>query len=519
MNSEKGVAVNIDGDILNHIYCTCGRNVNNIKNILAEYVAGYAKGGISDLLFCCFCQNSLFPTDVLSWRGDKLRQKTGNGAEVDYSDIPAIRSVVDIYAAMDEDPIAFMLGETRKYGIHPWLSVRMNDAHFGKSPIHWIHGDLYYEAKEKGMMIGDVTGQYYAACFDYGTEYIRDKMFAYLCECVDKYDVDGLELDFMREIFCFDYKKNPDCYKVMTELVSRVRAYLRRKEKERGRSIRLAVRLCRDIEDNKVFGFDAAEWVRRGLVDVLIPSPRWTSTDSDMPIDKWKAMTEGTGVEIWAGLETYLSEPYLQSTETVKGFAAQYFDAGADRIYLYNYFRWRSKDMAESDFEDKEDFEIYQKSLENDAHVWAVWSACESAESTKKGTRRHVVTYQENCTKPYREGEYRPLPMCINGEARISIQTGESKNKKVTLFVGVRQGDAAPAVTVDGTSAPCIGETFDAYCLHPRRMSNPEKKMYADVDFYAYSITPSRERIRNIVLVGDGATVKYLEIKVEDNGE
>ena len=39
MNSEKGVAVNIDGDILNHIYCTCGRNVNNIKNILAEYVS------------------------------------------------------------------------------------------------------------------------------------------------------------------------------------------------------------------------------------------------------------------------------------------------------------------------------------------------------------------------------------------------------------------------------------------------------------------------------------------------
>lgn len=40
--------------------------------------------------------------------------------------------------------------------------------------------------------------------------------------------------------------------------------------------------------------------------------------------------------------------------------------------------------------------------------------------------------------------------------------------------------------------------------------------MYADVDFYAYEVTASHDRIRNIVFEEDNVTVKYLEIKVEE---
>ncbi len=516
MQNNQGVAVNIDGDIFCHIYRSCGRDVSEIEKTLKSYVDGYAKGGISDLLFCCFCQNSLFPSEVISWRGDKLTQTQENGLAVDYSDTLAVRGVADIYGAMEGDPIDFMLKEVQKHGIRAWLSVRMNDAHLGKSSTHWLRSDLFYEAKEKGLMIGDVTGQYYAACFDYGAKRIREKMFAYLCECVDKYDVDGLELDFMREIFCFDYKRNPNCHIIMTEFVARVHEYLCQKEKLRGHRIKLAVRLCRDIEDNKVFGFNAAEWVQRGLVDVLIPSPRWTCTDSDMPIADWKAMTEGTDVEIWAGLETHLNQPYLQSTETARGFAAQYFDAGADKIYLYNYFRLRSKEMRDSDFANEEDCEIYLRAVENDAHIWSVWTSCASAEAAKKGTRCHVVTYRENCTKPFREGEYCPLPLFVDGRTAFTMQTGVCEGEKVTLFVGVQQGGGIPELTVDGTVAPCIGMTDDAYCCHPRKMSDPEKQIYADVNFYAYKVVPDGNRIRNIVFSGDNVTVRYLELKIGD---
>lgn len=200
------------------------------------------------------------------------------------------------------------------------------------------------------------------------------------------------------------------------------------------------------------------------LVDVLIPSSRWTSTDSDMPIADWKKMAEGTDVEIWAGLETHLNEPILQSTETVKGFAAQYFDAGADKIYLYNYFRQRARERKTCDFEKQEDREIYLLGVEQDGFVPAVWDACSAVEKAKSGTRRHVVTYRENCTKPFREGEYRPLPMTLDGETAFTMQTGDCENKRVTLFVGVAQGDATPDITVDGTSVPRLGITDDAYC-------------------------------------------------------
>ncbi len=501
---KNGVAVNIDGDIFAWLYATCGRDVSEAKKILADYVVGYATGDISDLMFDCFCQNSLFPTDVLSWRGGKD------------CDVMQVRAVADFYAAIDEDPLAFLLSETRRNGMNAWLSVRMNDAHFGNAPNHWIHGDIYQHALAGGMMIGDVTGQYFAHCLDYGAESIRQKMLAYVCEVLDRYDVDGLELDFMREIFCFDYKKHPECHKIMTEFVADVRQHLRICETRRDHKIRLAVRLCRDIEDNRVFGFDAAEWVRRGLVDVLIPSPRWSSTDSDMPISKWRRLTDGTEVEVWAGLETHLIDPILQSVETVKGFAAQYFAEGADKIYLYNYFRFRSHDMDKNDFSIEEDYYTYMKGVENDAHVCVCWDAAKTRKNAECGTRRHVTTYQENCTKPYRTGEYHPLPMNLFGKITFVMKTGECAGKQVALFVGVTRGQAAPSVWVDGKNAPCLGISDGAYACHPRKLSNPDKVPYAEVDFYAYAVIAAKGNTREIILRGDGICVEYLELLVED---
>ena len=96
------------------------------------------------------------------------------------------------------------------------------------------------------------------------------------------------------------------------------------------------------------------------------------------------------------------------------------------------------------------------------------------------------------------------------------MQIGGSEGKRVTLLIGVSREDSAPTVTVDGTISPFIGKTSDAYCLHPRKMSSSEEKTYADVDFYAYEVAPSGERNRDIVLVGDDVTVRYLELKVED---
>lgn len=109
-------------------------------------------------------------------------------------------------------------------------------------------------------------------------------------------------------------------------------------EKKHGHGIRLAVRLPRDIDQSRVFGFDARAWQKEGLVDAVTATPRFSTNDSLMPVAEWKK--ELPGVEIWAGLETLVNrqgEGSMASPEVARGYAAQYLTAGADGVYLFNY--------------------------------------------------------------------------------------------------------------------------------------------------------------------------------------
>ena len=167
---------------------------------------------------------------------------------------------------------------------------------------------------------------------------VRKLIFWYDENAEFQEDVDGLELDFMREIYCFDYPRCENATAIMVEFLSKIREYARKKEAERGHRIILGIRLCPDIEYNRVLGFDVNEIIGRGLCDVIVPTTRWQSTDSEMAIDRWKNASVGTGTEIWAGIEFFTILPAVNSHETVSALAAQYCEMGADKIYLYNFY-------------------------------------------------------------------------------------------------------------------------------------------------------------------------------------
>jgi hypothetical protein len=93
---------------------------------------------------------------------------------------------------------------------------------------------------------------------------------------------------------------------------------------------------------------DPVLWAREGLVDYIVPTPRWYSIDFGMPIDEWKRLLDGTGVMLGAAMEPRVN-PYPRSgkssqgsqtvnAELVRGAAATYLNMGADRIYLMNFF-------------------------------------------------------------------------------------------------------------------------------------------------------------------------------------
>ena len=530
MKNKNGCYVNIDIDVLAYILNATCNNFSNLEEKLELYVEGYKNHGISDLIFNVFGQSSVVPTKVVDWFYDTYSRKVEDGKPVDYTNAPHPKSVRMAYDAV-KDPMSYMMDVAKK-DFNVWLSYRMNDCHHCYLETSELRSEtLYYHAKKNGGFLPEhLSPKPYHGLLNYADEHIRSVMLDYIRETLFNYPPYGIELDFLREPFCFDYEKTPEACEIMTDLMTKVKDIVNGYEKEHGKKVKILVRLVRDIDNNKIFGFDVREWIKRGLVDVLSPCSRWSDTDSDMPISEWKALCEGTDVEIAAGLEFYLWNNIKVDAESARGLSAQYFDEGADKIYLYNHYREAVAlpDMTEWN-KAHPGFKLFEEATDNtdDKQAWnmdrlaaidrdkiKIWEAAENLSSAKSKTRRHVLTFTEPCLVPKGGKPFMPLPLTVEGKATLEKLTGDITDGKVTLYLGVKKDAVPPKVTVDGSEAKLVGKTRDAYFAAPEYDGNAPEA-FISLDYYAYEPKVNSGNVRSLEFFSDSTTVEYLEFKVE----
>ena len=514
---KKGFLNNVDSDMLWYIYESMEEGDTDYESAIRSYIRSYKDKGISDLILCCFCQSSIIKSNVWSWLGDKTYQKTENGYPVDYSNLHRVKHLSDMYSSLQKDPFDIMIEEARRSGMKPWLSIRMNDSHNATGNTFFLHGDIYYHAKREGYFVGKdaVENPWFSECYDYSNAYVREKMTAYIDELLTNHDTDGFEMDFMRDIFCFDYSKNPDAKKIMTEFLIGVRDIVKKAEKKHGHKIKIGIRLCSDIEYNRIFGFDAEEFMRLGLVDSITLTSRWFCTESNMPIADWKKLAEPYGVEIYAGLEIMATLPWRQTDETLRGFARAYTEEGADKIYLYNYFRTRGYDRRPDDTKRREHDAAYaDKFITDEYESWlnscfaAAWDPHESGK-----TSRFILTRYDRDVAPRGESPFIPFPRSLNGQTDFDMKTGDLSESECYLITGISHG-AAPSVSVDGVLAEYLGIAEDI-ALKPEGVHNSlnANDAYMSYTYHLYKITPNASLWHKIDLFGENITVEYLEIK------
>jgi hypothetical protein len=307
----------------------------------------------------------------------------------------------------------------------------------------------------------------------------------------------------MREIFCLDYLNDKDSCKKMTEFIKNVRAILDEREKQVGHPLKLMVRLTRDPDESKIFGFDAEEWIKLGLVDIIVPSSRVTATDDDMQIEKWKKLTEGTNVKIYACQEDCCLYFRRQNIETTKGFGKQYLDAGADKLYFSNYFHinFCSWDKEEREYEKERLYEI--------------WDACSSYEKVSNGDRRCVMTYQEADVTPIGVNPYTPLPREIYSNDTLALRTGFiSENTELRVFIGIHSwyNKALPKLYVDGYECECLGLSNDSYA------TSVNSHEFTDMYEYRVKLGKTDGIYRKVRFETDLIIpLNYFEIKILDN--
>ncbi len=248
------------------------------------------------------------------------------------------------------DPLKIMVDFCRRNGIEIFWSFRMNDTHDASTAwygpllfpqLKKDHPDWLLGSRDKPTRHGRWTG------VDYGRAEIRDLAFQFIEEVCQNYEVDGIELDFFRHLNYFKrvstgQDAGPEEREMMTGLLQRVRKMTEAEGRKRGRPILIAVRVPDSVEYSAAMGFDLVRWLEDDLIDLLVPSGYFR-------LNPWETSVE-LGHEHDVPVYPCLSESRLKgeagkvrnSPEGYRARAMNVWDAGADGVYLFNYFNPKS---------------------------------------------------------------------------------------------------------------------------------------------------------------------------------
>jgi len=311
------------------------------------------------------------------------------------------------------DPLQIMVEFCRANGIEFFWSMRMNDIHdaFPQWPemisqFKKDHPQLLFGTPEEPPPFGMWSG------LDYGEPEVRERAFRLLEDVCERYDVDGVEMDFMRHVPHFRCNaKGEDCTQkerdIMTGLARRVREMTERVGLARGRPLLVAVRIPGSVPCCEAAGLDVTRWLEEDLVDVLVPG-EWELS----PWEDWVALGRRHGAPVypclsWSPSRKRQGPPHARHGRPLTGYRARAMNvwhSGSDGVYTFNLFdptssAWRElgepKVLAGLD---KDYFPAYARPLRGrdmrDLHrfVELPSTLCPERPVTLEADRPHAVT-------------------------------------------------------------------------------------------------------------------------------
>lgn len=176
---------------------------------------------------------------------------------------------------------------------------------------------------------------------DFKRREVRDERVALIDETLKRYPVDGFELQLNYGSRYFRPDEVDEGRKIMTEWIAEIhRAVI-----ASGAQRELVVRVPGSLEGCWSIGLDVREWMRRKIVEVVVPQifsgPERLDVTSD--VRAFVEAAKGTGVRIQPALASDVDSDRVQTApiETIRAAACNYWAQGVDGLYLAHWFnRW-----------------------------------------------------------------------------------------------------------------------------------------------------------------------------------
>jgi hypothetical protein len=251
--------------------------------------------------------------------------------------------------AQGRDSLGLIVDFCRRNGLEVFWSARMNDMHDNWYPQFMTrfkreHPELrLWRAGDYGRPgDGEVEPHMYATAMDYGRAEIRQRQFDTIIDVVERYDVDGIELDLMREPLYFrpNMEGRPvaaEHLALLTGFVQQVRARIDEVGQRRGRPILLSARVPNLLDRCRYIGLDVERWLAENLLDLIIPSLEFVPFTGD--IRQLAALAHAHGVPVYPCIGG--GADGIGGCSRGEGWAAATINAlacGADGIATFNCF-------------------------------------------------------------------------------------------------------------------------------------------------------------------------------------
>ena len=242
-------------------------------------------------------------------------------------------------AEAGHNPPAVVVEECHRRGLEAFVSLRMNDCHDA------LRGRGQLPNPElptfKRLNPDWLSNLRWWTALNFEKSQVRDLKLRVIEEFFDRWDFDGIELDWLRHTLNFPRGTERENAKHLNSFMRSVRRSLRERGRRRGRPIELGVRVPERLEWCLEGGYDVPTWISEDLVDFLILGQGLTELPE---LKEFRQLMTHANLPIYPCLYMYGNGYRVSPDAVIRGSAANLWRDGADGLYTFNWFThgsWR----------------------------------------------------------------------------------------------------------------------------------------------------------------------------------
>ena len=239
-------------------------------------------------------------------------------------------------------PLRTVIQFAHKHEMEAFASIRMNDVHDSFVPgiqTIWKRNHPEYLVQTGGK---PPIHKVYVTAQDYAHQAVRDRKFEVIEEICDRYDVDGIELDYIRHPVLFSSviqggSATDAEVAIMTSFMDRIRSRMDQLGTRRKRPLLLAARVPDTFDQAKKIGLDVQAWLKQDLVDILIIGGGYSPFS--LKLNDIVKVAHRHDVLVYPCINSGPLKDFTSVDDlhiAARAVAMNWRSAGADGVYLWN---------------------------------------------------------------------------------------------------------------------------------------------------------------------------------------